>query len=73
MDVLAHMVAAHIADRTERPDAWAAFEQRIRTDHPDLTGGIRFVNSPRHRGYVNATSFLAYLHKVAAEQGWQVP
>lgn len=57
MDVLAQMTAAHIADRTERPD---------------LSGGIRFVNSPRHRGYVNATSFLAYLRKVAAEQGWQV-
>ncbi|MDQ7992700.1 MAG: hypothetical protein AAGC63_01865 [Propionicimonas sp.] len=73
MDVLAHLVAGHIADRTDRPERWLEFERRIATDHPDLSGGIRFVNSPRHRGYVDSAAFKDYLHKVAAEAGWEVP
>lgn len=73
MDLVAHLVAGHIADRTQRPDRWAGFEERIRTDRPDLTGGIRFVNSPRHRGYVDSSALKDYLHKVATEQGWEVP
>jgi len=73
MDVLAHMVAAHIADRTDRPERWRSFEERIRSDRPDLSGGIRFVDSPRHRGYVDSAAFKEYLHKVAADEGWEVP
>ena len=73
MDLVAHLVAGHIADRTQRPDRWADFEHRIRTDRPDLTGGIRFVNSPRHRGYVDSSALKEHLHKVAADQGWEVP
>lgn len=73
MDAVAHLVAGHIADRTERPQRWQEFEEQIRADRPDLSGGIRFVNSPRHRGYVDSTAFKHYLHKVAKDQGWEVP
>ncbi len=73
MDLVAHLVAGHIADRTERPQQWAAFQERISTDRPDLSGGIRFVNSPRHRGYVDSAALKDYLRKVAADQGWTAP
>lgn len=73
MDLLARMVAAHIADVTERPGQWRRFERAIRNDRPDLSGGIRFVDSPRHVGYVDSHAFARYLRRVCATMGWEVP
>jgi hypothetical protein len=42
----------------------------IDTDRPDLSGGIRFVASPRHHGYVDSHAFRRYLSKVTRQIGW---
>ncbi|MFJ3925189.1 hypothetical protein [Streptomyces sp. NPDC090022] len=42
----------------------------MRRDRPDLGGGIRFVDTARHQGYVDATTFKRYLRKVRRDLGW---
>jgi hypothetical protein len=43
----------------------------IRTDRPDLSGGIKFVASPRHTGYVDSTAIVKHLSRIAADMGWR--
>ena len=73
MSQLAAMVAAHIADRTERPERYAEFERVIATDEPDLTRGIKLVNSPRHQGYVDGVAITKYLKRTSKRMGWAIP
>ncbi|GMA36934.1 hypothetical protein [Demequina litorisediminis] len=70
MDMLSQMVAQHIADRMRRPGAWEAFEKHVANDRPDLSGGIRFVDSPRHTGYVDSPTIRKYLKSVSKRMGW---
>ncbi|GAA3918912.1 NAD(P)-binding domain-containing protein [Streptomyces lacrimifluminis] len=70
-DALSQMIAEHIHDRSANPERAARFAQRIRHDRPDLTGGVRFVASPRHKGYVNSQTYTAYLRKVTSSMGWR--
>ena len=44
----------------------------LRTDRPDLSGGIQFDASPRHRGYVDADALSAYRAKVGRKFGWRL-
>lgn len=73
MSQLSAMIAAHIADRTERPERWEEFERLIQTDEPDLSRGVKFVDSPRHKGYVESTAITKYLFKIGKRMGWSVP
>lgn len=41
-----------------------------RRDRPDLRGGVRYVDSPRHADYVERTTFLAYLASFRERFGW---
>lgn len=51
----ARLVAAALDDL---PDAVRrAFDERRRTDRPDLRGGRRYLESPRHAGYVHADTY----------------
>ncbi|WP_297082109.1 NAD(P)/FAD-dependent oxidoreductase [uncultured Demequina sp.] len=73
MEELAAMVASHIWDREHRPAQWERFERHIERDRPDLTGGITFVDSPRHEGYVDSATLHRYCHMVAGRMGWELP
>ena len=69
-DLQAQMIACFIADWQLNPRRAERFAELVRTDRPDLTGGLRFVSSPRHQGYVNSATFVKYLRKVSASMGW---
>lgn len=70
-DTQAQLIAGYIDDeRRGRPGA-RRFAQMIRDDRPDLSGGLKFVDSPRHTGYVDSAAFVKYLGKVAARMGWR--
>lgn len=69
-DLQAQMIGSYLADQHARPDLARRFAARVRTDKPDLSGGIRFDASPRHRGYVDAVALKKYLHRIVREQGW---
>ncbi|WP_228372685.1 flavin-containing monooxygenase [Demequina maris] len=73
MAQLAAMVAQHIEDRATRPVRWREFETLIAHDTPDLTHGIRFVDSPRHAGYVDGVAITKYLQRTAKRMGWSIP
>ncbi|GAB3819130.1 NAD(P)-binding domain-containing protein [Tessaracoccus terricola] len=73
LDRQAHLVAGYLDERARGSEVAARFEQRIRTDRPDLTSGLKFDRSPRHKGYVDSDAYVAALDAVAAEFGWQRP
>jgi cation diffusion facilitator CzcD-associated flavoprotein CzcO len=48
-----------------RARAW--LDTRMRTPAPDLTGGIRHVDSPRHGIHVNAEAFTTFIDRLTRE------
>ncbi len=70
-DRVSNLVAQYLRDQVHDPGRSAAFDRMIATEQPDLSGGIRFVDSARHRSYVDARSFRKELDRVADRIGWQ--
>lgn len=70
-DRQANLVAGYVAARASGHPHAAAFDDRIRTDKPDLSNGLRFDASPRHKGYVDSDAYVAHLDAVGAEYGWR--
>ncbi|MBP5896030.1 NAD(P)/FAD-dependent oxidoreductase [Streptomyces sp. LBUM 1478] len=70
-DSQAQLIASFIRDTRAGLPTAERFVRRIRADRPDLSGGLRFVDSPRHTGYVHSEAFVKYLGKVAADMGWR--
>jgi len=44
-----------------------------RSDHPDLRGGVAYVNSPRHGNYVESHTYQAYLADLRDRFDWPDP
>lgn len=55
----AGLIAEVLRDLRERPEQAAAF-RRLKRRRVDLEGGIRHVDSPRHRTYVSDEAYRAY-------------
>lgn len=70
-DSQAQLIASFIRDARAGLPTAERFARRIRGDRPDLSGGLRFVDSPRHTGYVHSEAFVKYLAKVAEDMGWR--
>lgn len=70
-DLQAQLIASYIDERDQDTASAGKFSLRIAHDRPDLTGGLRFVASPRHQGYVHAPAFRRYAVKVAKQLGWR--
>lgn len=69
-DHVSNVVAQHLRDQAQRPARARAFARMIATDDTPLTGGITFVDSARHRSYVDATAYRKHLARVRREMGW---
>lgn len=69
-DTQAFMIASYLRAQQTAPASATRFDKLIQRDEPDLSGGIRFVNSPRHSVYIDSHSFKAYLRKLRAHMGW---
>jgi hypothetical protein len=69
-DTCAHMIASYLKAQRSDPASAARFEEIIRTEQPDLSGGIRFVASQRHASYVEAHAFKTHLRKLRRRMGW---
>ncbi|MCP2245961.1 flavin-containing monooxygenase [Lentzea aerocolonigenes] len=63
-DLQAQLIASYVRSGPER------FTRMIREDRPDLSGGLKFVDSPRHTGYVDSGAYLKHVTKLAREMGW---
>ncbi len=69
-DQQAHLLAAFIAGRRDGTAAAAAFDRLRQSDVPDMSGGLRFDASPRHRGYVDSDAYVKYVTRLARRLGW---
>lgn len=69
-DRLATMVACYARDRVEKPERAARFRDRVSTDRPDLTGGLHFVQSPRHATYAEHDVFRHEVERTRKAMAW---
>ena len=70
-DQVSNLVAQYLHAQVHDPGRSAAFDRMIAKEHPDLSGGIRFIDSARHRSYVDGRAFRTELGRVADRIGWQ--
>jgi cation diffusion facilitator CzcD-associated flavoprotein CzcO len=71
-DSLSQMIASYLEDQALNPDRAARFEHMIKTDRPELSGGIHFDPSPRHQGYVDAHALTHYRDEIFKQMGWRM-
>ena len=64
---MAHLVVMDIRLRELGDKRWAAWKQ---SDNPDLQGGRSYVDSPRHRGYLDIATYREYLAEIRDTFGW---
>jgi hypothetical protein len=69
---MAQLIMIDIRAR-ETGTAKAELEQLKRYDLPDLTGGMRYPDSPRHACYVNSHTYQAYLAQLRDRFDWPDP
>ena len=72
-DRLAHLVACYIVDRKSAPARAARFRSLVEAARPDLSGGFRFIDSPRHDTYVEHGAFRAEVENVRKRMRWPKP
>ncbi len=68
--IAAKVLANYLNDTINNPNRAKLFEQKINNKNPDLSGGIKFVKSARHEGYVDATSIKKEFLKLIKNMGW---
>jgi hypothetical protein len=69
-DAQAQLIAGFIHDSRRQSAKAQRFADLIHSDRPDLSGGLKFVDSPRHTGYVDSSAIEKYLAKVAGQMEW---
>jgi hypothetical protein len=67
---MANLVAEHLADLRDNSSRAERFRDLVATDRPDLRGGVKFVDSPRHTNYVEVHAYRRNLSRVAGLMGW---
>lgn len=67
----AKVLAAYLNDQVHNPSRAASFDKQIKNKNPDLTGGIKFINSARHEGYVDAVAIRKVFDRLIKTMGWQ--
>ena len=69
-DRVSQMVANYLHDQDRNPNNARKFEQRLRVDKPDLSGGIKFVESDRSKGYIEIHAYKKHIERLRAQMGW---
>jgi cation diffusion facilitator CzcD-associated flavoprotein CzcO len=69
-DRLATMIACYARDRVEKPERAARFRDLVAADQPDLTGGLHFVESPRHATYAEHDAFRHAVERTFKTMSW---
>ncbi|HEX4895499.1 MAG TPA: NAD(P)-binding domain-containing protein [Solimonas sp.] len=69
-DHIAQLIANHLDDQVRRPDRAAAFTQQIREDRTPLHNGLRFVDSPRHKAYIEIAAYKRHIEHLRRQMGW---
>lgn len=69
-DQMADLIARAIVARAAGGAAAQALDTMVRSDRPDLTGGIRFVATDRHATYVDGPAYRKHLRRLRRRLGW---
>lgn len=69
-DQQAHLIAAFIEGQGRHTAAAEEFAGLVRTADPDLSGGLTFDSSPRHRGYVDSDAYVKHVRALAKRLHW---
>lgn len=69
-DHISHLVAHYLSDQMRHTDRAEAFERLMQSHQTDLSGGIHFVDSPRHKAYVEIDTYKRAAEKLRKKMGW---
>ncbi|KQQ39970.1 hypothetical protein ASF61_03930 [Duganella sp. Leaf126] len=69
-DTEAFMIACYLRDQVKQLGAARRFDALIANDNPDLSGGLKFVQSQRHEVYLEAHALKSYLKRLRKRMGW---
>ncbi|UZD97720.1 NAD(P)/FAD-dependent oxidoreductase [Pseudomonas corrugata] len=69
-DTQALTLASYLRAQLDGEATAGQFDQLIKRDDPDLSGGIKFVQSDRHAVYLDARSFTMYLDALRTRMSW---
>ncbi len=69
-DQMAQMIAQGILAQIENGADWAKLQDILNKPEPNLSGGVRYVQSDRHSSYVNAQAFNRAAKKLRKTMGW---
>lgn len=72
-DYMAGLVANYLKDQQDNPSRASQMHAIIRSETPDLSGGIHFLKTDRHAGYCDATAHTKYVKKLYKRMGWTFP
>ncbi|KMW59670.1 monooxygenase, flavin-binding family [Candidatus Rhodobacter oscarellae] len=70
-DQMAFLIANYLRDQIDGAQSAGRMDAMITGPAPDLSGGIKFVASDRHQGYVDSDTFKRHLDKVSKSLGWR--
>lgn len=70
-DHVANLIASHLADVRDDPERASRLRELAAHDDPDLTGGIRFIDSDRHSGYVEVHAFAKAIARLVKRMRWR--
>ena len=72
-DVMGFAIAHYVQDQINGHARAEKMAAMIKTDHPDLTGGIKFVASDRHSSYFDSHAWQSHMKRLFKQIGWTLP
>ena len=72
-DGMADLIGRTIRAQRDDPAVWAKLCMRIQQHTPDLTGGVKYVESDRHATYANIDALKREYKALRKHMEWQEP
>lgn len=72
-DTQAWMIASYLKAQFDGAPSAARFDALVKTDEPDLSGGLQFVKSARQEVYLEAHALKTRLKSLRKRMGWGEP
>lgn len=72
-DGMADLIGHTIVAQRDDPAQWEKLSARIQQHTPDLTGGVKYVESDRHATYANIDALKREYKGLRKHMGWQEP
>lgn len=69
-DGMADLIGQAICAQRDEAAEWAKLQKRMKAHTPDLTGGVKYIESDRHATYANIDALKAEFKKLRKHMGW---